>query len=108
MLSGATSALFIATKQVAAVGRHHKRGGAAFGCATSFVVPFVVAMNRVDVVAVDTILVLRFSKTGRTVGWSDSRLDGRSGGIGPDRLLANGCNLFNMLFMLLVDFVREL
>ena len=35
---------------VAVVGRRHKRGGAAFGRATSFVVSFVVAMNRVDVV----------------------------------------------------------
>ena len=35
---------------MAAVGRHHKRGAAAFGRGTSSVVSFVVAMNRVDVV----------------------------------------------------------
>ena len=35
---------------MAAFGRHHKRGAAASGCGTSFVVSFVVAMNRVDVV----------------------------------------------------------
>ena len=58
--------------------RHQKRGVAAFGRATSFVVSFVVAMNRVDVVAVNTIFVLRLSKTGRTVGQTDSRLDGSS------------------------------
>ena len=37
-------------------------------------------MNRVDVVAVNTIFVLRLSKTGRTVGRTDSRLDGSSVG----------------------------
>ena len=66
--------------KVAAVGRHHKRGGAAFGRATSFVVSFVVAMNRVHVVAADTIFVLRLSKSGRTVGRTGSRLDGWSVG----------------------------
>ena len=35
---------------MAAVGRHHKRGAAASSRGTSFVVSFVVAMNRVDVV----------------------------------------------------------
>ena len=46
---------------------------------------FVVAMNRVDVVAADTIFVLRLSKSGRTVGRTGSRLDGWSVGrtIGP-------------------------
>ena len=43
--------------KVAAVGRHHKRGVAAFGCATSFVVSFVLALNKVKI-AVTTILVL--------------------------------------------------
>ena len=66
--------------KVAAFGRHHKRGGAAFGRGTSFVVSFVVAMNRVDVVAADTIFVLRLSKSGRTVGRTGSRLDGWSVG----------------------------
>ena len=50
VLSATTSTLFIATTKVAAVGRHHKRGAAASGRGTSFVVSFVVAMNRVDVV----------------------------------------------------------
>ena len=50
-------------------------------------ISLVVAMNRVDVVDVvalntilDTILALRLSKTGRTVGPTDSRLDGWSVG----------------------------
>ena len=47
---------------VAAVGRHHKRGGAAFGSATSFVVSFVIALNGVDIVAVNITLVLHDSK----------------------------------------------
>ena len=39
------------TTKVAAFGRHHKRGGAAFGRATSFVVSFVVvALNMVNIV----------------------------------------------------------
>ena len=66
VLSATTSTLF---------GRHHK-GGAAFGRATSFAVFFVVAMNRVDVVALNTIFSLGLSKTRRTVGRTDSRLDG--------------------------------
>ena len=57
---------------------NHKRGAAAEGRAT-----FVVAMNRVDVVAVNTIFVLRFSKTGQTVGRTDSRLDGCFVGLTP-------------------------
>ena len=74
VLSATTSTLFIATTKVA-----------AFGRGTSFVVSFVVAMNRVDVVAADTIFVLRLSKSGRTVGRTGSRLDGWSVGrtIGP-------------------------
>ena len=39
---------------------------------------FVVAMNRVDVVALNTIFVLRLSQTERTVGRMNSRLDGLS------------------------------
>ena len=70
---------------------HHEGPGAAFGRATSFVVSFVMAMNGVDVVAVNTIFVSRLSKTRWTVGRTDSRFDGWSGGVGPDRLLANGC-----------------
>ena len=44
--------------KVADFDRCHKRGGAAFGRATSFVVSFVLALNRVNIVAVTTILVL--------------------------------------------------
>ena len=44
--------------KVAACGRHHKRGDAAFGRATSFVVSFVLALTKVNIVAVTTILVL--------------------------------------------------
>ena len=47
---GHTFTLFKAITKVAAVGRHHRRGAAAFGRGTSSVVSFVVAMNRVDVV----------------------------------------------------------
>ena len=42
--------------KVAAFGRHHKRGGAAFSRATSFVVSFVLALNKVNIVAVTTML----------------------------------------------------
>ena len=44
--------------KVAACGRHHRRGDAAFGRATSFVVSFVLALNRVSIVAVTAVLVL--------------------------------------------------
>ena len=55
---------------------------AAFGRATSFVVSFVVVVNRVNIVAVNTILVLHLGKTGRAVGRTDFRLDGWSAGLG--------------------------
>ena len=58
------------------------------------------AMNRVDVVAQNTIFVLRLSKTGQTVERTDSRLDGWSGGVGPDRLLANGRNIVNVALLI--------
>ena len=44
--------------KVAAFGRHHKRGAAPFGRATSFVVSFVSALNTLNIVAVTTILVM--------------------------------------------------
>ena len=50
-------------------------------------VSFVVAMNRVDVVALNTIFALRLSKTGRTVGRTDSRLDGWSVGRTDEQLV---------------------
>ena len=46
----ATFTLLKPNTKVAAFGRHHKTGDAAFGRAASSVVSFVVAMNRVDVV----------------------------------------------------------
>ena len=52
---------------MAAVGRHHKRGAAASGRDTSFVVSFVLALNRVNVVAVTTILVLHVGVIGHHV-----------------------------------------
>ena len=61
VLSATTSTVFIATTKVAAVGRHHKRGG---GRATSFVVSFVEAVNIVNIVAVNTVLVLHLSQPG--------------------------------------------
>ena len=78
VLNAMTSILFIATTRVAACGRHHKRGGAAFGRATSFAVSFVVAMNRVDVVALNTYLLcvsvrLDGLSVGRTLDWMDGR-----------------------------------
>ena len=42
----------------AAFGHHYKRGGAALGRATSFVVSFVLALNSVNIVAVTTLLAL--------------------------------------------------
>ena len=50
--------------KVAACGRHHKRGDAAFGRATSFVVSFVLALNRVNIVAVTKILFLHIGLIG--------------------------------------------
>ena len=50
---------------MAAFGRHYKRGGAACGRATSGVVSFVLALSKVNIVAVTTILVLHAS-TGRS------------------------------------------
>ena len=44
--------------KAAACARHHKRDGPASGRATSFVVSFVLASNKVNIVAITTILVL--------------------------------------------------
>ena len=44
--------------KAAAFGRRHKSFGAAFGRATSFVVSSVLALNKVNSVAVTTILVV--------------------------------------------------
>ena len=53
--------------KVAAIDRHHKRGGAAFGRATSVVASFVLALNRVNVVTVTTILVMHVGAIGHHV-----------------------------------------
>ena len=47
-------------------------------------------MNRIDVVALNTIFVLRLSKTGRTVGRTDSRLNGWSVGRTKDWRFCEG------------------
>ena len=52
--------------KVAALGVHHKRGGAAFGRATCFVVSFVLALNKLKIVAVTTILVLHVGNGSKT------------------------------------------
>ena len=46
--------------KVSAFGRHHKRGDAAFSRATSLVVSLVLALNKVNIVTVTTILALHF------------------------------------------------
>ena len=66
-MTATISTLFKANTKVAAVGRHHKRGAAASGRGTSFVVSFVLALNRVNVVAVTTILVLHVGVIGHHV-----------------------------------------
>ena len=45
--------------KVASFGRHHKRDGAAFDNATSFVVSVALALNNVNIVAVTTRIVLQ-------------------------------------------------
>ena len=45
----------------------HKRGDAAFGRASSFVTSFVLVLNRVNIVAVTTILVLHVGVIGHDV-----------------------------------------
>ena len=46
----------------AAFGRHHNGGRKAFGRAATFVVSFVLALNRAHVLALSTTIVLRLSK----------------------------------------------
>ena len=58
VLTATIFTIFIASTKVAAIGRNHKRGGAVFGRATSFVVSFVFALNKVNIVATTTMLVL--------------------------------------------------
>ena len=73
--------------KVAAVGRHHKRGAAAFGRGTSFVVSFVEAVNIVNIVAVNTVLVLHLSQPGGLLaGRAVDRIYGGSDGHASDWL----------------------
>ena len=55
MLTATIFTTFTVSTKVAAFGHHNKRGGAAFGRATSFVVSFVEAVNVVNIVAVSTV-----------------------------------------------------
>ena len=69
--------------EIYSIHSHYKvnqRGGAADLWWRPQAATFVVALNIVGFVAVNTIFVLRFSKTGRSVGMRDSRLDGWSVG----------------------------
>ena len=85
MSAATTSTLFIATTKVAAFGRHHKRGAAAFGRGTSFVVSFVEAVNIVNIVAVNTVLVLHLSQPGGLLaGRAVDRINGGSDGHASD------------------------
>ena len=60
--------LLTANTKAAAVGRHHESGGAAIGRATSFVVSFVLALNRIHLFAVNSTFVLHVGTKGqRTV-----------------------------------------
>ena len=61
VLRARTCALFRAYTKVAAFGRHHRRGGAAFGRPHS-VVSFVLALNKAHVLALNTAHVLRLNK----------------------------------------------
>ena len=69
MVTARIFTLFKASTRVAAFGRYHKGRGAAFGRATSFVVPVVVALalNMVNIVAVTAILVLHLGVIGQYV-----------------------------------------
>ena len=64
VLTATIFTIFTVSIKVAACGRHHKRGGAAFGRATSFVVSFVLALNSVNIVAVTTIIVVHVGVIG--------------------------------------------
>ena len=60
---------------------------AAFGRATSFVASFVEAVNIVNIVAINTVLILHLSKTGGlSVGRTVDRIDGPSDGHTSERL----------------------
>ena len=88
MLTAAIFTIFTASTKVAACGRHHKRGAAAFGRGTSFVVSFVEAVNIVNIVAVNTVLVLHLSQPGGLLASrAVDRIYGGSDGHASDWLL---------------------
>ena len=80
VLTATTSTLFIATTKETTKEVPRPKAAPPLLWWRPTAATFVVAMNRVDVVALNTIFVLRLSKTGRTVGRTDSRLDGWSVG----------------------------
>ena len=71
MLSATTSILFIAT----AKGNHKREAAARLLWWRQTAATFVVDMNGVDVVALNTIFVVRLSRTARTVGRTGRTLD---------------------------------
>ena len=92
VLTATMFTLFTTTTKLAAFGRHHKRGGAAFGRATSFVASFVEvtrpeAVNIPNIVAVNTVLVLHLSQPGGLLaGRAVDRIYGGSDGHASDWL----------------------
>ena len=75
VLTATTSTLFIATTKETTKEVPRPKAAAPLLWWRPKAATFVVAMNRVDVVAADTIFVLRLSKSGRTVGRTSSRLE---------------------------------
>ena len=74
--------------KVATVGRHRKTGGTAFGRATSFVVSFVLALNRVNITAVTTTLVLHVGLIGHHGARHESFMFSRRSGSAPDYIFS--------------------
>ena len=87
VLSATTSTLFIATTKETTKEVARPKAALLLLWWQPTAATLVVAMNRVDVVALNTIFVLRLSKTGRTVGRADSRWDGWSVGRTNERLV---------------------
>ena len=94
---------------------NHKRGGAAECRAPFFVVAAegrhlcILALNKVNILAVTTILVLHPSKTGRTVARTNFRLDGWWGGVAPDRFFPKQLQRFEGIafFRLLPEAIKR-
>ena len=79
MLSATTFILFIAATKEPAQEAARPKGAPPLLWWRPKAATFVVPMNRLVVVALNTIFALRLNKTRRTVGRTDSRLDGWSG-----------------------------